>query len=156
MPDFVVTSANDLHERIGLAVAALAGTITPLPVTKSQFAMIPLLDTADLPCILCSLDTDTEQQDQDFEGNMDKYPVKVGLFDRVDMHDQTNRARYLAWRKRMMDEFRSARDLGPTCPEVWNIDVKPQYIFDPRDPAYQQLVCGFTVYANTWEQRPKL
>lgn len=155
-PPFVATSINDLHERCAQGIGQLVLQYADSEIGSNvSVGMITLIDTLALPGVMVTFENVLEQQDMDFEGNIDGYPLQVLLCDRADLHDQTNRKKYLAWRKTLMDACRAATSLA-TAPEVWNIEVTPTIIFDPQLPAYQHLVTGFTVKCMCWDPRPKL
>lgn len=156
-PGFIaLDTTNDLHERIGQAVATIViGVVDAQFRNQVYVGIVPLWETASFPCVFVTWGGATEEQDMDFEGNQDKYPVHVLICDRGDLHDQTNRKEYLSWRKTLMDTFRPL-EFYEGVPEVWNVEVQPDIVFDPELPAYQHVVTGFMVKSSTWDSRPKL
>lgn len=150
-----LSEINTLHEKIAQAVGTVIVQNAPAQIQKVIVAMVPTWEIAPLPCVfVCWVDA-AEEQDQDFEGNLDAYPVKVLICDRSDLHDQTFRAMYLAWRKTLMDAFRPLEGYD-SVDAVWNVRTKPEVIFDADLPAYQHVVSGFTVLSDAWDARPKL
>lgn len=147
-------TTNTLHEQIAQAVGQVIVQAAPAQIQNVYVRMVPTWETAAYPCVFVCWVEATEEQDKDFEGNLDIYPVKVLICDRADLHDQTFRAMYLSWRKTLMDAFRPLSGYD-SVDAVWNVDTRPEVIFDADLPAYMHVVSGFTVMNSTWDARPK-
>lgn len=142
--------AEDIHQAVtnlgllNLQGGSLAGYLNTFPNET----------VINLPCWQTTFEGEEEQiGDATFEDNDTTYPVRILFMDRNPQPDNTNRALYLGWRKTVMDWFRQNVTL-PNCPEVYDLRVRPQVIFDPRLPQYQFVVSGLEIQALAREIRP--
>ena len=131
-----VTNGTDpIHERILDAVQArIQGlALSGVPSGQVYVRKVPWTKETTFPCVqVAPIGVERIQPNQGTNVRDDiGYPVLVVLADTDDQKQQTNRARNLLWRHRVIKAFRSQRLTGVS--EVHNCTVEPQAILPPSE-----------------------
>lgn len=117
------------------------------------------------PCIVCTCAAKNGDEDDademrekllggDTESRDWELPVKVFILGKDSSKDHAAEAKYLTWRKQLMDRFHQ-----PSRPKlilrdyVWNVVVKPKAIIDTTWPRAQYIVSGMVVRVTANEKR---
>lgn len=154
--------AGALHDRIGqdvqLAIEALGltGTVVGTGGVAVYLQTLPDETNVQFPCVLVSYEAGQEEdgEDSSFETDGVVFPISVWIADHESRRQENPSPRpdYLAWRDAIAELFRGYMTL-PDCPEVFDVRVFPQKVFDERLPYYRFLMSGLVVKFHT--SRPR-
>lgn len=147
----------NIHDRCAEAIA-LVLTNLGLTVNDQDLNIYHLIfpdeRTANFPAFFVTHEGDSEQLEiAAFEYHFDvTYPVRVWLVDRMPVTDVDLRRTFLSFRKQAIDALRPLTALSDSTgpiPGVYDVQVIPNVIFDPRLPHYQYMISGFLVRVLT-------
>lgn len=157
---YVTDDADSLASRCVDALAArLAGLVmasdvgVSVPNTRIYKRVLPAPDGLfQYPCVILTHEGNREGQEGTTNNKDDiSYPINVWVCDRHGTDYEAKRKTWLNWRQQVFRALRNQRLAGVT--ESLTVKVEPMLVFDPKLPAYQEVILGFVARCLCREMR---